>query len=62
LKSELEILLPKIKASDLEKLNFISTKLQKKLLLEESKKLHISQSELLRSIIDEWVRRKNEKS
>lgn len=37
-----------------EKLNFVATKSIKKLLIEESRNLKISQSELLRQIITDW--------
>jgi len=43
------------KLEKLEKFNFLSTSRIKSIILEESKKQQISQSELLRNIIEEWI-------
>lgn len=43
-----------------EKLNFMATRSIKKLLIEESRKLGVSQSELLRQIIRDWMEIKTE--
>jgi hypothetical protein len=43
------------KLEKLEKFNFVSTSRIKSIILEESKKQQISQSELLRNIIEEWI-------
>lgn len=44
-----------IKDSKLEKFNFLATKRIRSVLLKESKKRNITQSELLREIIEEWI-------
>lgn len=54
-------LLPMIKSKindSFEKLNFIATKSIKEFLIKESRKLKISQSELLRQIIIDWKEKK----
>ncbi len=46
----------------LEKFNFLTTQDQKFVLAETSKKLRISQSELLRTIVDEWIKHQKKKA
>lgn len=53
---QLQKLLPQIKVKEkLQKFNFIATQEIKQVLLSEAEKLKLSSSELLRSIVEEWI-------
>lgn len=59
LTAQLEQIFNDIEKPTLEKFNFIATSKLKSIISEESKRQQISQSELLRNIINDWVK-KNE--
>lgn len=59
LKVKLYNYIQSIKDSKIEKFNFLATKRIRSVLLKESKKRNVTQSELLREIIEEWITSKS---
>lgn len=59
LRDKLKVQLRKLRPATLEKFNFLATKEEKMFLARESRKRNITQSELLRSIVDQWLEDNN---
>lgn len=60
LKENLKEAIKRSRDTKLEKLNFIATSEIKKVIKAESTKLHVSQSELLRRIVNNWIKANHE--